>query len=46
VQDLLSGKRVDMPPLAQVEQTFKKAPKVQQAPTAAQAGLFNAEGDL
>jgi len=46
VQDLLSGKRVDMPPLAQVEQTFKKAPKVQQAPTAAQAGLFNAEADL
>jgi len=46
VQDLLSGKRVDMPPLTQVEQTFKKAPKVQQAPTAAQAGLFSTEGDL
>jgi len=46
VQDLLNGKRVDMPPLTQVEQTFKKAPKVQPAPTAEQGGLFSTGDDL
>ena len=28
IQELLEGKRIDMPPLRQVNITFKKAPKI------------------
>jgi site-specific DNA-methyltransferase (adenine-specific) len=40
IQELLDGKTVNMPPLTQVDRTFKKAPRAEATPAAAQPGLF------
>jgi hypothetical protein len=36
VEELLKGKRIDCPPLGQVNITFKKAPRVNPATTVSQ----------
>jgi len=43
IGDLLSGKRIDMPPLGQTNVTFKQAPRVKEVSGPAQAGLGLAE---
>ncbi len=42
VAELLGGKRIDMPPILQVNRTFKRAPKAKSIPVAAQLALEDA----
>lgn len=42
VAELLGGKRIDMPPILQVNRTFKRAPKARTVPLAAQLSLDEA----
>ena len=43
VEELLNGKRIDCPPLGQVNVTFKKAPKAKSGTTVTQPHLFHKE---
>lgn len=44
IKDLLAGRRVEMPPVGQVNVTYKRAPKVRAGVAAATAELWEPNG--